>query len=77
MEPHSQYSCEEYAYATCYLCYNGVGAESTTHPVCEAAHHAGHGVDVLTEDQGYLIDEHIAQHTSGSNRKRKDTQFLL
>ena len=64
MELHSQDAGEEYDDATDDLCHDGVGVQASTCPIGEAAHHAGHSVDVLTEHEGNLIDEHVAQHTT-------------
>ena len=34
----------------------------------QSADDAGNGVDLFSEDEGYLVDEHVAHHSTGSSR---------
>ena len=61
---HRQDAREEYTHATSNLGDDGVRAEATAYPIGKAAHHAGHSIDVLAEDKGYLIDEDITQDST-------------
>ena len=65
VELDSQYTSEEHTYATCDLRNDGVSTQSATYPIGKTTHHASHGIYVLAEDKGNLIDEYVAQHTAG------------
>lgn len=59
VELHCQDAGKEYTYTTSNLRDDRIGAETTAYPVGKAAHHTGHSIDILAEDEGNLIDEDI------------------
>lgn len=65
---HRQYAGDKDGYASQYLTGVGTASQQIAQPIDRAPYYARHGIYLLAEYQRYLVDEHIAYHTSGRTR---------